>query len=373
MGVRGAQFITAARGHRDTLVSTRVTALRFAAMPSIRHPTAHPAPGLLCALCLSLAAGVETALAADPLPDPLTLPAALERAADHPRLAAPRDLAERLPRRLPLYLDCHALAFGNAAPDPGRDHPATALVDPTDAQRLEILARYFDVLLADLAYARYNEAMAVAYIQFDRAATRRDLGQISDLRVLELEAVYQEVLQNRAGSEVAQRFTRSLLGQALGSPEALPRDLIAPSLPTLPNPLPSAEDTLAAALADNPSLADRDAEGAARALLELELTQQVREVLMRLAALAAAARQVDTEIAYRELKLDESRTLYEQEVTADLGYSMSQQTMTRMREARIGYCRVLAWAELNALLGRPLLDAPPDTADAPPPPDPESP
>jgi hypothetical protein len=131
--------------------------------------------------------------------------------------------------------------------------------------------------------------------------------------------------------------------------------------------LPGEETLLPAALAGNPALAalGRDGGAAARALLELELAQQVREVLMRLAALGAAARQVATEVAYRDLKLDESRTLYEQEVTADLGYSMSQQTMTRMREARIGYCRTLAWAELNVLLGRAPLDpaAPPPTRD----------
>jgi hypothetical protein len=291
------------------------------------------------------------------IPDPLSLDQALALADAHPKASASTDLIARLPQRRPLYLDCHALAYGNTAIDPGRDQPVAALIGAADAQRLEILARFFDVLLADLAYARYNEAMAVAYIQFDRAASRRDLGQISDLRVLELESVYQEVLQNRAGSEVAQRLTRALLGYALGRGDALPRDLIPPTLPALPEDLPDEGALIGDALAGNTTLrallADSDTAG--RALVELELTQQVREVLMRLAALVAAARQVATESAYRDLKLDESRTLYDQEVTADLGYSMSQQTMTRMRETQIRYCRVLAWAELNALAARPIL------------------
>jgi hypothetical protein len=91
-----------------------------------------------------------------------------------------------------------------------------------------------------------------------------------------------------------------------------------------------------------------------RQLIRLELGQQLAELLMRLRALAAAERQVQTESAYRDLKLDESRTLYDQEVAADLGYSMSQQTMTRMRERRIAYCQALAWAEVQALTGKPI-------------------
>jgi hypothetical protein len=321
----------------------------------------------LAGLLIGLLIGPVAAAAADAedgaLPDPLSLDQALALAEGHPRVSASPGLVARLPERRPLYLDCHTLAYGKAAIDPGRGRPVNALIGAADTQRLEILARFFDVLLADLAYARYNEAMAVAYIQFDRAASRRDLGQISDLRVLELESVYQEVLQNRAGSEVAQRLTRALLGHALGRVDALPRELTPPTLPALPEDLPDEGALIGAALAGNPALGALLADGddADRALVELELTQQVREVLMRLAALAAGARQVATESAYRDLKLDESRTLYDQEVTADLGYSMSQQTMTRMREARIQFCRVLAWGELNALAARPILTPAEDT------------
>jgi hypothetical protein len=292
----------------------------------------------------------------DPLPDPLTIDQALALAERHPRQDASPALTARLPPRHPLYLDCHSLAFGNAAADPGRGRPVLALTGAEAARRLEVLERYFDVLVAELAYSRYDEAMAVAYVQLDRASQRRELGQVSSLRVLELDSVYQQVLQDRAASEIGRQLTRALLAQALNRPDALPRDLVSPELPTLPDPLPSLGTLLGEVSArnpapENPATSTGDAD---RARIDLELRQQVLELLLRLRALAAAQRRADTESAYRDLKLDESRTLYEQEVAADLGYSMSQQTMTRMLEARVGYCRALAWAELNALTGAPV-------------------
>jgi hypothetical protein len=291
------------------------------------------------------------------VPEPLTLDQALAFADAHPRArSSPAGLAAP-PRRLPLYLACHDLAFGaSAAGDDARNQPGDALLDPADAQRLEILARFLDVLLADQSYSRYNEAMAVAYVQLDRANVRRELGQFSDLRVAELNATYQDVRQRRAGSEAAQRLTRALLAQAMDRPDALPHDLIAPRFPALPDSLPELKPLTDAAVADNRSLAAL--KGAASAdgarVLKLELRQQVLELLMRLQALAASVESSLAETALSDLQLDESRVLYEQEAAADLGYSMSRQTKARLDEQRVAYCRVLAWAELQALQGRPV-------------------
>jgi hypothetical protein len=296
------------------------------------------------------------AVHADTLPDPLGLEHALSLAPSHPRIQASADARAQFPRRQPLYLDCHRLAFGGARTDPERDRPMEALLALPVAQQLEVLTRFLDVLLADLAFARYDEALAVAYVQFDRASARRELGQYSDLAVLELESTYQEILHERAASQIAQQLSRTLLAQALDRPGQLPRDLLKPELPKIPESLPDAEALLGEALANNPATGAR-LEGASepdRELITLELGQQLAELLMRLRALAAAERQVRTESDYRDLKLDESRTLYDQEVTADLGYSMSQQTMTRMRERSIAYCRALTWAEIQALTGKPI-------------------
>ncbi|MEF3193885.1 MAG: transporter, partial [Halothiobacillaceae bacterium] len=57
---------------------------------------------------------------------------------------------------------------------------------------------------------------------------------------------------------------------------------------------------------------------------------------------------------YRELYLDRSRALYEMEVSTDLGDSMVQMSDARLRSMRTLFALSLAWAELDALLGRPV-------------------
>jgi hypothetical protein len=309
------------------------------------------------ALGAVVALAMTASAAADALPEPLDLGQALGLAEGHPRTRLVAGAVQ--PRRLPLYLACHDLAFGaSATGDDPRNRPADGLLDPLDAQRLEVLVRFLDVILADLSFSRYSEAMAVAYIQFDRASVRRDLGQVSELRVAELNATYQEVRQRRAGSEAAQRLTRALLAQALDRPESLPRELTVPRLPPLPDPLPDLKSVVAGAQAGNRVLAQaRTADPAEARVLELDLRQQALELLLRLQALAVSLESSQAETTLRDLKLDESRVLYEQEATADLGYSMSQQTKAHLDERRVAYCRALAWAELQALQGRPLWPA----------------
>lgn len=307
---------------------------------------------LACALCLTLVTAAPTVSAAE-LPEPLPLAAALGLAAEHPRLAVGETGAP--PRRAPLYLGCHDLAFGSGADD-RRDRVGTDLLPPLEAQRLEILERFFDVLIADLGFSSSNEAMAIAYIQYDRGNIRRDLGQFSELKAAELTAAYQAVRQRRASAEAGQRLTRGLLAQALNRPETLPRELVLPKLPPPPAALPDLGAVISAAEAGNPELgrlkAAADAAGAR--LLDLDLRQQALELLLRLQALAVSHDSAEAESAWRDLRLEESRVLYEQEAAADLGFSMSQQTRAHQDQQRVAYCRALAWAELQALQGRPV-------------------
>ncbi len=292
--------------------------------------------------------------AARAVSDPLSLGQALKDLHAHPRVVASPGLSARLTRRQSIYLDCHRLAFRNSqVADPSRNRPLSMLITPLAAQQLEVMERFFDVLLADLSFASESEAMAVAYVQFDRASARRELGQFSELRVLELEARYQNLLHRRTASEISRRLTRALLAQALGNPEELPRDLLPPNLPSRPETLPKL-DALLARASEGAARETLGAEGgqADGGLVALERRQQLLELLLRLEVLAAAERSVQVESAWREMKLDESRSLYEQEVTADLGYSMSQQSRTQLLEQRVVYCQALTWAELNALLGQ---------------------
>jgi hypothetical protein len=298
---------------------------------------------------------VAAAASAQVLPEPLTLDQALTYADAHPRARAQAG-ATLPPRPLPIYLACHSLAFpGTRAGDQQRDVAWGALLPPPVAQRLEIMQRFYDVLLADLSYMRDNEAMAVGYIQFDRADARRGLGQYSDLAVAELEAAYQLIRRQRAASDAARRLTRSLLAQALGTPEDLPKTLVEPPAPPAAEPPPELDAIVAAALADNPRIrAGLEAGDAAEAaLLPMAVRQRALELLLRLDVLAIAAEQTRVEADWRDLKLDQSRTMYEMEVTADLGYSMSQQTKARRDEMAVALCRSLTLAELDALRGRP--------------------
>ena len=305
-------------------------------------------------LALLLCASSPLLTADDGVPEPLTLEQALGFAVGHPRVLAPAGDA-LFPRRQSLFLGCHELAFtGTRGRDDARDAAWSALLAPETAQRLAIMQRFFDVLLADLSYSRDSEALAVAYIQFDRARVRAELGQFSPLKVAELEAGYQLILRQRAASEASQRITRSLLAQALGRPERLSRDLITPDLNPATAPLPELDAVVASALKHNPQVQQRMAGGAPaeRALIEMEVRQQALELLTRLELLGVIAEQARIESNWRDLKLDESRTLYEMEAQADLGFSMSQQTKARRDEEEVALCRTLTRAELGALQGK---------------------
>lgn len=95
-------------------------------------------------------------------------------------------------------------------------------------RRLDVMQRFFAVLLADLEYARDNEALSTAYISFDRALNKQELGRVSDIDLLELESLYQQSRLQMNVSRNKQRITRSQLAISLNRPLDLPRHLVAP-------------------------------------------------------------------------------------------------------------------------------------------------
>lgn len=285
-------------------------------------------------------------------------------------------------------------------------------------RRLEVMRRFFAVLVADLKYARDNEALSTAYISYDRAANRQELGKTSDLEVLELESGYQQARQQMISSRNRQRITRSQLAISLNRPDDLPADLAVPELEIQPlgeeletwvrrvlreNPhllglraeAEAARKRLQASeAADNPVLRGEleaatyerelggrnpltaslvlelplysgnrtDARSAEqRALLqqkeaelaayELQLRQQVLDVWMELDRLRLQSEELSVTADYRDLYLDRSRTLYEMDVQADLGDSMSQIADIQWRRAQNKYDILLQQARLKALAG----------------------
>ena len=116
-------------------------------------------------------------------------------------------------------------------------------------RRIEIMQYYFDVVLADLLFYQANEAMAVAFIELDKRRDRNELGQLSDVEVLQQEAEYQKIRRQRFESQNRQRITRSRLAYILGRAGQLPDTVVRPvNLPHLSRSLPEVETIQAQAL-----------------------------------------------------------------------------------------------------------------------------
>lgn len=128
------------------------------------------------------------------------------------------------------------------------------LTTALENRRLEIMARYFDVLLADMQYTVDNELMSVYYVRFDQGKDRLAQGQISSVELAELESRYRDILEKRNASAQQQRITRALLANAMNRPGDLPGELEDPELPGNHRALPDYETLLPIMLNSNPRL-----------------------------------------------------------------------------------------------------------------------
>ena len=120
--------------------------------------------------------------------------------------------------------------------------------------RIAVLESFFNVLLADLQFIRDNEEMSIVYINFDRTQMRNELGQRSDIDLLESQSGYQKVRRKVYASRSMQRSTRSQLANILNRPGELVADIIEPELPVVNRPIPEVEPLQEKALKDNPVL-----------------------------------------------------------------------------------------------------------------------
>ncbi len=146
-----------------------------------------------------------------------------------------------------------------------------ALADARAALRLEIMARFFDVLLADLRYNWDNEEMAYRYVRFDKLRESHTLGRVSDVDLREAENAYREALIRRTESGKRQTTTRAALAAALNRPGELPRDLLRPDLSGYEREIPDYQELYERLRQTNPQLARlRQEVEAARATLAAE-------------------------------------------------------------------------------------------------------
>ena len=121
-------------------------------------------------------------------------------------------------------------------------------------QYLTVMRRYFDVVLADLLFYRYNEEMAVSYIRFDRTKIRAKLGQFTEVDVAKKEMEYQRIRRLRTQSENQQRVTRSLLAQSLNKPNDLPATVAKPDIQEISRKLPDIDELQGIVKNNNPML-----------------------------------------------------------------------------------------------------------------------
>lgn len=100
-------------------------------------------------------------------------------------------------------------------------------------QKLRIAQAFMNVLLSDFQYRIDNEAMAIDYINYDKVQDRHEIGQLSDVDLLEAEHNYQKSLLQRSKSEQAQLRTRVELANTINLPQARPDELKFPDLKAL--------------------------------------------------------------------------------------------------------------------------------------------
>ncbi len=101
-----------------------------------------------------------------------------------------------------------------------------------ERRRLQIMERYFDVLNADNNFITENEALAIGFIRYDNAVQDQELGLVPEIEVLRLQSAYEVTRQRRSLAMQQQRLTRAILAEAMGYPDQLPSDLEIPIIKT---------------------------------------------------------------------------------------------------------------------------------------------
>ena len=223
---------------------------------------------------LLLALMPATGLCAGPLPEPLTLGAALQNAQnpDHFEIMEIEQRLQALSARLgvergeqgfriDLTGRIREVGLSDAAPedDDGGDNAASLILSKPiydfglqdareqryslqlqaleqqkmlliEQRRLDILEKYFDVLNADNRFISENEALAIGFIRYDNAREDQELGSVAEVDVLRLQSEYELIRRKRNLAEQRQRLTRSVLAEAMGYPGQLSSVLELPAV-----------------------------------------------------------------------------------------------------------------------------------------------
>ena len=126
------------------------------------------------------------------------------------------------------------------------------ILNTESLRRIDIMARFFDVLLADQQYVADNEFMTVAYLDWDKARERYELGVGNRPDLLRLEAFYQDWRERRNASLQRMRSARQKLAHAMYRPGKLPATLAEPALPDNGRAVPEYDSLLSWVMQKNP-------------------------------------------------------------------------------------------------------------------------
>jgi outer membrane protein TolC len=126
-------------------------------------------------------------------------------------------------------------------------------IDQRMKHLIEVMEMFYTVLIADKDYVLKNEEMTMAFLDYDKARDRHELGTVSDVDLLGLETAYRELLQERKLVEQQQRLSRIQLASLMNRPEELPSRLLKPEV-DWKKPLPDLETVIDEALANNAAL-----------------------------------------------------------------------------------------------------------------------
>jgi len=128
------------------------------------------------------------------------------------------------------------------------------LITTREHRKIEVMSRFFDVLLADMQYTADNELMAVIFVSFDHGKENFAAGKISSVELAELESRFQDTFLKRTASLQRQRISRALLANTLNRSGDLPGELIDPKLESNNRTLPEYDALIPVLLSNNPRL-----------------------------------------------------------------------------------------------------------------------
>lgn len=163
------------------------------------------------------------------------------------------DHQARLSARKNLY-DGGLSDIGVAAAQAEASARSLQVMDARAQRRLTLMARYFDVLLADMQYNADTEFLAVAYVDWDNNKDRHALGQIPQWKLVELESRYMDVRTKRNDTRRNLREKRMQLALAMNRTDLVLEDLLDPALAENDRKLPQFDVLLSHALNHNPGL-----------------------------------------------------------------------------------------------------------------------